>query len=82
VKLALLWYDLFARTRNALGFDLNPNNSCVANKMVDGKQLTVARYMDGMKISHVDAAVVTQIFAEIKKRFGKMTATRGTSHVF
>ena len=82
VKSALLWYDLFSNTLLQMGFTLNPYDSCIANKMINNKQCTVAWYVDDNKISHVDPDVVTNIILEIEKKFGKMTTTRGKSHNF
>ena len=65
-----------------MGFVLNPYDTCVANKMINGKQCTIAWYVDDNKISHVDPDVVTMIVAKIEERFGKMTVTRGKEHVF
>jgi hypothetical protein len=82
VKAALLWYDLFSGTLEKMGFKLNPYDTCVANKMINGKQCTVGWYVDDNKISHVDDKVVTGIIEKIENRFGKMTVTRGKKHVF
>jgi len=65
-----------------MGFRLNPYNLCVANSEIDGKQCTIAWYVDDNKISHVDDTVVTNIIKKIEAKFGKMTATRGKHHVF
>ena len=64
------------------GFKLNPYDKCVANKIINGKQCTIAWYVDDNKISHVDSRVVTGIIKAIEKRFGKMSVTRGKVHVF
>jgi hypothetical protein len=82
VQSALLWYDLFSNTLEKAGFELNPYDTCVANKMIDGKQCTIAWYVDDNKISHADGNVVTHIIETIEARFGKMTVTRGKEHVF
>jgi hypothetical protein len=50
--------------------------------MIDGKQCTIAWYVDDNKISHVDDKVVTRTIEMIEGRFGKMTVTRGKEHVF
>ena len=65
-----------------MGFVLNPYDSCVANCMIDGKQCTIAWYVDDTKISHKDPKVVTSIIEKIEERFGKMTVTRGMEHAF
>jgi hypothetical protein len=38
--------------------------------------------VDDIKISHMDPEVVTEIIQKIEERFGKMTVTRGKTHVF
>ena len=79
---AFLWYKLFAGTLKKLGFVLNPYDPCIANKTIDGKQCTIARYVDDTKISHVNEKVVTEIIEKIEEQFGKMTVTRGKKHTF
>ena len=34
---ALLWYQLFSSTLYKMGFELNPYDRCVANKIINGK---------------------------------------------
>ena len=82
VKSALLWYDLFHNTLKDMGFVLNPYDPCVANCMIQGKQCTIACYVDDNKISHVDPNVVSMVIGRIEERFGKMTVTRGREHFF
>jgi Reverse transcriptase (RNA-dependent DNA polymerase) len=82
VRSALLWYELFANTLLDMGFELNPYDSCVANKIIEGTQCTVAWYVDDNKISHKNPSVVTSVIEQIEERFGKMTVTRGKEHVF
>jgi hypothetical protein len=64
-----------------MGFELNPYDTCVANKTIDGKQCTIAWYVDNNKISHVDEQVVTGVIERIKERFGKMAVTRGKARL-
>ena len=82
VQSALLWYDLFSNTLQDMGYELNPYDTCVANKEINGKQCTIAWYVDDTKISHVDTKVVTETIERIESKFGKMTVTRGANHVF
>jgi hypothetical protein len=63
-----------------MGFELNPYDTCIANKLVDKKQCTVAWYVDNNKLSHVDLEVVTGVVDKINERFGKMTITQGKEH--
>jgi hypothetical protein len=79
VQSALLWYELFVSALEPMGFELNPYDPCVANATIDGKQCTIAWYVDDNKISHVDPKVVDQIIAKIEARFGKMNVTEEKS---
>jgi hypothetical protein len=55
------------------GFIANLYDSCVVNKIVDGKQLTVAWHVDDIKISHVATKVVNDLIADLNSEFGKET---------
>ena len=50
----LFWEKLRAKLAKDWGFVLNRYNSCVVNKKVDGKQLTMAWHVDDQKVSHED----------------------------
>ena len=65
-----------------MGFKLNPYDKCVANKVINGKQCTIAFYVDDNKISHEDPEVVTYIIEQIEKKFGKLVVSRGKKHNF
>ena len=41
------------------GFELNLYNSCVANNIIRGKQITVYWHVDNLKVSHVDLKYFT-----------------------
>ena len=69
------------------GFVINPYNLCVANKVVNGKQLTVVWHVDDAKISHVDPDVVTEFIQWTDKQYGddelgRVVATRGKVHEY
>jgi len=59
MKSAIIWYETFVTTLKGLDFKLNPYDPCVANLKVNGKQLTIAWYVDDTKIRHEDPRVVT-----------------------
>ena len=83
VKSAMLWYDLFANTLKTMGFKINPYDNCVANMMVNGKQLTIVWYVDDLKVSHVDKQVVLDTIKKIDDRFnGKLAVTTGKKHTY
>jgi hypothetical protein len=82
VQSALLWYELFSSTLQGMGFELNPYDACVANKVIDGKQCTIVWHVDDTKISHEDNKAVSHVIQKIEARFGEMAVTRGKEHVF
>ena len=67
---------------DGLGFTLNEYDACVANLEVEGSQCTVCWYVDRNKISHKNPEVVDWVIKELKKRFDKVTVTRGRQHSF
>ena len=54
----------------------------ISNKVIDGKQSTVAWYVDDNKASHVDPKVVDALLKKIRSFFGEITVTRGKRHTF
>ncbi len=51
---ALLFYLKLVADLEGQGFQLNPYDPCVANKIVNGTQMTMTFHVDDIKISHVD----------------------------
>ena len=82
VQSALLWYQLITSKLVEMGFELNPYDECVANKMINGKQCTMGFWVDDNKISHEDPRVVSDVIEQLEKYFGKMVVTRGRDHSF
>ena len=82
IELALLWYELYTSVMTELGFELNPYDLCVANKIINGKQCTVAWYVDDNRISHVEQEVVDEIVGKIEERFPGLTVEKGNAHSF
>ena len=79
---SLLWYETFTKHLMKLGFTLNHYDPCVANRMINGHQCTIAWYVDDTMISHKDPKVVSWIINQIENIFGKMTVKRGAQHTF
>jgi hypothetical protein len=83
IESALLWYTLYTEVLQKEGFELNPYDKCVANKMVadkqDGKskQCTIAWYVDDNILSHVDSTVVDKVIATIEEYFPGLVVERG-----
>ena len=77
MQAALLWYKTYATCLKVNGFKLCKYDPCIATKMIDGKQCTIAWHVDDSKISHVDPNVVTDVINMIEKRFKEVTVSRG-----
>ena len=51
---SLLHHKKFTGSTVEHGFVINPCDPCIANKTVDGKQMTILCHVDNCKLSHVD----------------------------
>ena len=61
IEYALLWYNIYVNTLKYLGFNINPYDRYVDNKMINGKQFTIVWYFDDKNLLHVDPNLVTDI---------------------
>ena len=85
LKAALLFWRRLSAQLIKWGFELNPYDSCVANKIIDGNQCTILWHVDDLKISHKDPNVVTDIITMLESEFGNeapLTITRGKVHEY
>ena len=63
LKSALWFYEKLRDDLEADGFTINDYDPCVANKMVNGNQMTVTWHVDDLKVSHREQAEI-DIFAQ------------------
>ena len=82
---ALLFYKKWRNDLLSIGYKLNPYDPCIANKMINGKQHTIAWHVDDLKISHVDSKVnddfvkwVDELYGD--DEIGRVKAVRGKKH--
>ena len=81
----LFWKELTQFLTVDLGFTINPYDSCVANKTINGKQCTILWHVDDIKMSHVSQDVLESILKRIEAHFGKeapLTVTQGPVHEY
>ena len=78
----LLWYKLLTETLIKEGFQLNPHDLCVVNKMVDDKQCTIIYHVDDTKILHMSTLVLGSVLNLIESNFGKLKIMRGKQYEF
>ena len=67
----LFWERLSAEIKE-WGFIINPYDSCVANKVINGSQCTITWHIDDLKKSHKEDKVVSDIVDQIKHSFGQL----------
>ena len=67
LKSALLFFRMLAADLTSLGFQLNPYDPCVANKTINGKQITVLWHVDDIIVAHQDPTVVSQFLEWIQQ---------------
>lgn len=83
VDASLLFYKKLVKDLKNEGFVLNEYDPCVANKVVNGKQLTLTWHVDDLKVSHVDKTVVDEFIEWIQEKYGDVTKvkpSRGKKH--
>ena len=57
---ALWFYKKLKKDMEAYGFIINPYDPCVANSMINGKQMTVTWHVEDLNVSHEDSAEITK----------------------
>jgi hypothetical protein len=80
LRSALLFYRKLVADLETEGFEINPYDPCVANRMVNGKQQTVIWHVDDLKVSHDDSEVLTDFGKWIKDKYGDCKEHRGKVH--
>jgi hypothetical protein len=81
LKSALDFYNKLRGDLEENGFVVNPYDPCVANKIVNGKQMTVIWHVDDLKVSHMDPKENTKFANWMKELYGeKLTIHRGKIH--
>lgn len=84
------YYRKFTKSLLENGFKLNPYDPCVANKTVNGSQITICFHVDDCKISHRSPKVVDEMIDWLRVNYesifedgsGKMKVSRGKVHEY
>jgi hypothetical protein len=82
---SLLYYKKFVADITTIGFESNPYDPCVANRIVNGKQHTLTWHVDDIKSSHEDPTVNDRFLVWLEKTYGEdgigtVKVTRGPRH--
>jgi hypothetical protein len=80
---ALLFYCKLRSKLEEFSLKVNPYDPCVANKMINGRQMMVTWHVDDFKISHVDSFEVTKCIDHFNKIYGyRMTIHHEKVHLY
>jgi hypothetical protein len=55
---SLLYYRKFVKSLTDIDFIINPYDTCVANKIIEGKQMNICFYVYDCKLSHLKKTVM------------------------
>ncbi len=81
IQSALLFYQKLVSELKSKGFVVNQYDPCIANKIVDGHQLTLRWHVDDYMISHVDMSAIDDFLRELKVIYGDSLAeSTGKQH--
>jgi hypothetical protein len=87
---SLLYYQKFVKILTDIDFTINPYDPCVANKIIEGKQMTICFHVDDCKLSHRKKTVMDRkiryLLQEYESIFedgsGAMTVSQGKIHKY
>ena len=71
-----LFYEHLSATLRGMGFCPNPDELCVWNKTIDGRQMTVVLYVDDLKVSFHSEEGLDDFIEDLEKVYGKLEPNR------
>ena len=85
---SLLFYNKFCKTLKTNGFELNPYEPCVGNRMVNDVQQTCGFHVDDVMLTCADVSTNDHFIETLREEYesvfedgsGKMTVHRGKVH--
>ena len=87
---SLLYYKKFVKSLLLIRFEINPYDPCVANKMINRKQMTICFHVNDCKLSHHDHKAVDDFIEWLCQEYesifedgsGKMMVSQGKVHTY
>jgi hypothetical protein len=58
---SLLYYRKLFKILTEIDFTINPYDPCVANKIIEGEQMTICFHVDDCKLSHLKNTVMNRM---------------------
>ena len=69
-------YKLYYEKLQDIRFTINPYDKCVGNEVIIRKKFTLAYYVDGNKLYHVETKVVDKILETPKRNLWGLNHTK------
>ena len=83
LRASLLFYKILRSDLEFVGLVINPYDLCVANKMVNGKQMSVCWHVDDLSVTYMEEDVITAFTLTLAKIYGpKTTISRSKIHEY
>ena len=82
LRSALLFYRKLVGDLGSERFTINPYDLCVANKLINSKQMTIVWHVDDLKISHINRFEVTKMLYVLYSLYPGLTVKRGHVHTY
>jgi len=81
---SLLYYKKFCKSLTSIGFEFNPYDPCITNKIIDSKQMAICIQVDDCKLSHKSRKTMDGMIEWLKKKYEKIfedgSGKRAISH--
>jgi hypothetical protein len=82
VQSAKLWYDKLCEVLTNDGYKMNNYDPCLFNKMVDGKQITIAFHVDDLLVTSENKQAIDELMTMLQENFAAITINRGNNHSY
>jgi hypothetical protein len=87
---SILYYRKIFKNLTDIDFVINPYDLCVANKKIEGNQMTICFHVDECKLSHRKTKVMEIMIEYLRQEYesiledgsGAMTVSRGKIHKY
>ena len=82
---SLAWYRKLKSDLEEIGFQFNPYDGCVANRLVNKKQQTIRFHVDDILASHMEPEVNSEFYRWCMRKYGELKPVkvkRGKVHDF
>ena len=80
LRSALMFYRKLVKDLEEYGFEINPYNPCLSNKMVNGSQMKVVWHVDDLKVSQRSEFEITRFTDDLISIYGGLSSSRGKVH--